>query len=142
MARGDLSLAAAGDFKRDRGRVLARLVARAAMRATLVHEAARRRDGLDDVVRFVTNVTEQADTRSWHLLPGDVEVMRLRLPAGAHALAVDVGGRRVPLGTVRVVPGRLGFVSARVWDAEGRRVTAFGVDGAAAGGEARGGGPL
>jgi hypothetical protein len=126
LARGDLSLAAAGDFKRDRGRVLARLVTRAALRAALAREAGRRHDGLDDVVRFVANATEHADTRSWHLLPGTLHVLRVRLPAGAHALAADVGGRRVSLGTVRVAPGGVRFVSARVWDAAAVRVTAFG----------------
>jgi hypothetical protein len=129
VARGDLSLAAAGDFKRDRGNVLARLVTRAALRAALVREAGRAHKGLDDVVRVLTNATEHADTRSWHLLPGEVRVLRVRLPAGAHPLAVDVGGRRVSLGTVRVAPGGVRFVSARVWDAAGLRVTAFGTEG-------------
>jgi hypothetical protein len=131
VARGDLSLAAAGDFKRDRGKVLTRLVTRAALRAALVREAGRKHRGLDDVVRAVTNATEHADTRSWHLLPGEVRVLRVRLPAGLHALAADVDGRRVPLGTVRVAPGAVRFVSARVWDAAGLRVTAFGTDGGA-----------
>jgi hypothetical protein len=129
VVRGDLSAAAAGDFKRDRGNVLARLVTRAAVRAALVREAGRAHKGLDDVVRVLTNATEHADTRSWHLLPGEVQVLRVRLPAGAHALAVDVGGRRVPLGTVRVAPGGVRFVSARVWDPAGLRVTAFGTEG-------------
>ena len=128
VVRGDLSLAAAGDFKRDRGKVLARLVTRAALRAALAREAGRTGRGLDDVVRVVTNATEQADTRSWHLLPGAVQVLRARMPAGAHALVVEAGGRRVALGTVRVAPGGVRFVSARVW--EGGRVTAFGTEGA------------
>jgi hypothetical protein len=131
VARGDLSLAAAGDFKRDRGRVLARLVTRAAVRAAVAREAGRKHRGLDDVVRLVSNAAEQADTRSWHLLPGELHVARVRLPAGAHALAADVGGRRVALGTVRVVPGGVRFVSARLWDAAGGRVTAFGAEPAA-----------
>jgi hypothetical protein len=140
VVRGDLSLAAAGDFKRDRGKVLARLVTRAALRASLAREAGRRHRGLDDVVRFVSNAAEQADTRSWHLLPGELQVARLRLPAGAHALAVEVGGRRVPLGTVRVAPGAVRFVSARVWDPAATRVTAFGTEGGPA--PARPGGAL
>jgi hypothetical protein len=108
--------------------VLARLVTRAALRAALVREAGRKHRGLDDVVRLVTDATEQADTRSWHLLPGELQVARVRLPAGAHALAVDAGGRRISLGTVRVAPGGVRFVSARVWDAAGARVTAFGAE--------------
>jgi hypothetical protein len=93
-----------------------------------VREAGRKHRGLDDVVRLAVNVTEQADTRSWHLLPGELQVLRMRLSAGAHALAVDVGGRRVPIGVVRVAPGSMHFVSARVWDPAGLRVTTFGTD--------------
>jgi hypothetical protein len=37
----------------------------------------------------------------------------------------------VSLGTVRVAPGAVRFVSARVWDAAGLRVTAFGTEAAA-----------
>jgi hypothetical protein len=98
------------------------------VRAALVREAGRKHRGLDDVVRLAVNVTEQADTRSWHLLPGELQVLRMRLSAGAHALAVDVGGRRVPIGVVRVAPGSMHFVSARVWDPAGLRVTTFGTD--------------
>jgi hypothetical protein len=93
VARGDLSLAAAGDFKRDRGKLLARLVTRAAVRAALVREAGRKHRGLDDVVRFATNVTEQADTRSWHLLPAEVQVVRLRSrPAPTRSPWTSEGG--------------------------------------------------
>lgn len=131
IVRGDLSGAAAGDFRRDRGKLLARLVARAAVRASLAEQAGRTHRELGDLVRALGNVTEHADTRSWHLLPGEVQMVRLRLPAGAHALAVDVGGRQVPIGTVRVAAGAVRFVSARVWDAGGYRVTAAGTENAA-----------
>jgi hypothetical protein len=127
VARGDLTAAAAGDFRRDRGALLARLVARSAVRAALADQAGRKHRELGDVVRSLGNAVEHADTRSWHLLPGEVRVVRLRLPAGEQALSLDVGGRRVPVGTVRVAAGGVRFVSVRVWDALGDRVTAAGV---------------
>jgi hypothetical protein len=133
VVRGDLTAAAGGDFRRDRGALLARLVTRSAARAALAAGAGRKHRELGDVVRTLGNVVEHADTRSWHLLPGAVQVVRLRLPAGEQALDVDVGGRRVPLGTVRVAAGGVRFVSVRLWDAGGERVTAAGVERPAAG---------
>ena len=36
-----------------------------------------------------TMLTERADTRAWHLLPGSISLVRLRLPAGTHDLTVE-----------------------------------------------------
>jgi len=63
-----------------------------------------------------TALLEQADTRSWHLLPGSIGMTRLRLPAGTHALSVPDGrGSSVDIGQVEVRPGRVTFVSARLF---------------------------
>lgn len=126
LVRGDLSLAVAADFKRDRSARLARLVARAALRASLVHSADRTDRSLGDLAAALGRAVERADTRSWHLLPADVQVVRLQLPPGPHSLALDVGGRQVALGTVRVQPRTVQVVSARVWDGAGARVTTAG----------------
>lgn len=119
VLRGDLSLAAAGDFKRDRARLLARLVARAAVRQTLVAQAGRKHRELGELAAALGSAVEHADTRSWHLLPGTIEIVRLRLPAGRHALHADVDGRLVPLGGVDVPRHGIAFLTARVWDGDG-----------------------
>jgi hypothetical protein len=116
VLRADLSLAAAGDFKRDRARLLTRLVARAALRQTLVAQAGRKHRELGDLAAALGSAVEHADTRSWHLLPGTIEVVRLRLPAGRHVLHADVDGRLVPLGGVDVPRQGIAFLSARLWD--------------------------
>jgi hypothetical protein len=64
---------------------------------------------------------EQADTRAWNLLPDQLGIARLQLPAGTHELAVRVPAgigaapRNLELGTVEVAAGELRFITARVW---------------------------
>ena len=64
-----------------------------------------------------TAVSERADTRSWSLLPGVVNMARLTLPAGKHDVTAkyygqsgDILGTRV-FKDVEVKPGRKAFVS-------------------------------
>ncbi|HUE74989.1 MAG TPA: hypothetical protein VMP01_29245 [Pirellulaceae bacterium] len=71
-----------------------------------------------DALGVAWEATENADTRSWSLLPDKIQVLRLELPAGEHQLALrpqDHGGR--PLGqgvtqTVAVMDGRNTYVLA------------------------------
>jgi hypothetical protein len=87
--------------------LVARTVARAAAKLALTRgiedELREKDDAAADLFALVGNltaaVTEQADTRSWTLLPGTIEVARVRVPTGATALHVEVTGRsiRVPL---------------------------------------------
>ena len=115
LLRADLSDAVAADFRRDRNWLVTRLVARAAVRQVVVAQARRRARPLGDLVASLGSMVEQADTRSWHLLPARLEVLRLRLPAGAQPLAVDVGGRTRQLGVVPVVAGGLTLFPVRLW---------------------------
>lgn len=114
------------DFSDQRGAMIARTVFRAASKMVLSHtaedavgerdETAGRIVGL--LVNLGTLLTERADTRSWHLLPGTVSMVRLRLPAGTHDLAIEgdgLLGRDTDLGEVTVRPGRTTFVAHRVW---------------------------
>ena len=117
LLRGDLSLAVAADFKRDRAARLARLVARAILRASLVRSADRSDRSLGDLTAAFGAAIERADTRSWHLLPADLQVVRLHLPPGTHTLALDVDGQQVALGALRVQPRTVQVVSTRLWNA-------------------------
>jgi hypothetical protein len=68
-----------------------------------------------DAVGVAWEATESADTRCWGLLPREIQVLRLELPAGTHALSLHpaAGGRPIGRGaleTVEIVDGRNTFV--------------------------------
>jgi uncharacterized protein len=136
----DISELLAGDYRRDRGAILTRTIARGVAKyatSRAVEEAAEalaRKDKDKDkdkddsgaravgtVARVLTNIAtsaiERADTRMWSLLPGSVSVIRLRLPAGVHELMVDAGGAsQLTLPGVRVRAGQSVLLSARLWN--------------------------
>ena len=73
---------------------------------------------LFDVAGVVWEATESADTRCWGLLPDKIQVLRIELPAGRHALTLQsLGASGYPLGRpatreIEVVDGRSTFVLA------------------------------
>lgn len=122
----DLSAGVRSDFNDQRADMIARTVLRAATKmvigAGLEEAVAKDNEAARDLVGALANLgaalTERADTRSWHLLPGSVSLMRLRLPAGEHQLELEMGeegGRALSLGTVEVEPGRLRVLTHRMW---------------------------
>jgi uncharacterized protein len=119
----DLSRSVISDFEADRALLVARTIARGTAKLALTKAAERQLEERNEaaarligLVGNVTNVlTERADTRSWHLLPAGISVVRLELPAGSHELSIDAGGRNVALGVVTVRPGSLTVVPARGW---------------------------
>ena len=149
MLNASLSDALAADYRRDRGAIMTRTVARAvskylaarAMEAAVA--AAAKQDDAGDgkkkkknddaakaagvVARIFTSAAatalERADTRAWALLPGTVSVVRMRIPAGTHELLVDAAGtRQLSLPSVVVRAGRTTVVSARLWNESGQGV--------------------
>lgn len=128
VARLDVSAAAHRDFEAERPAILARMVVRAAAKLGLSHslgEAVGNTDeGAGKLVGVLSNLetmlTERADTRAWHLLPGSVAMVRLRLPPGTHDLYLEADGSRTgsggaSLGSVEVRSGTTTFVSTRIW---------------------------
>lgn len=68
-----------------------------------------------DAVGVAWEATEAADTRCWGLLPREIQVLRLELPAGTHQLSFQpaADGRLVGRGaqhTVEIVDGRNTFL--------------------------------
>lgn len=131
-----ISDALAADYRRDRSAILSRTLTRAVTKylaARAVEAAAeaasgdkkkkKKSDGKEAagaVARMLTNAAttafERADTRSWSLLPGQVTMLRMRIPAGTHEILVDAAGvRQLSLPAVGVVRGRTTIVSARLW---------------------------
>ena len=129
----DLSDAVVADYRRRRAQVLARTVARAAAKYVVTKQAEKKHGEVGEwVASLGANALERADTRSWHLLPGQIAVTRLTLPVGRHRLSAELAAedakgpsasRRVDLGEVEVRPGRVTFVTTRVWRADGRMET-------------------
>ncbi|MFW6089921.1 MAG: hypothetical protein ACODAB_09215 [Gemmatimonadota bacterium] len=134
LMSADLSGAVVHDFNRKAPGILVKSIARAAVKYTVVQEleeGARKEDEtLGDVAAVVGNVvaalTERADTRSWTLLPAQLQLVRLDLPPGEHPIRVAIDGegsvsddsaaeRVLELGTVEVRPGRTTVLSTRVW---------------------------
>lgn len=74
-----------------------------------------------DVVGVAWEATETADTRSWGLLPDQVQVLRLELPAGEHRLTLQPSDESTTCGPpeeviVPVVDGRNSYVLANFPD--------------------------
>jgi len=124
---GSVSRAVTDEFEDMLGGILIKAVARTALKYELARGIEKELDEeseiLGDIAFLTANAAaalfERADTRSWHLLPDEVSVVRLRLPPGAHALALEVetggGTLLIDLGEVAVRNGGVRVLSARVW---------------------------
>lgn len=133
---GNLSLVMREELEDERPAMLTRLVLRGVTKYLVTHEVeekVEKKHGdtagflLGRLANFAANQLEQADTRSWSLLPDRVSMLRLRLPAGTHSVRMEVIGEDGQssfrdLGEVRIEAGRLAVVRERVWavDAEER----------------------
>jgi hypothetical protein len=124
----DVSASVARDFGDERASLLARAIGRGAVKLALTRAAEKKAGKSDEtagrIIGALANagavLLEQADTRSWHLLPARIGIVRLRLPAGEQRVRLDAGRssgdpRAIDLGTVDVRAGRITIVSARTW---------------------------
>ena len=127
----DLCNAVANDFRRQRGAALARGIARAGIKLALAKTAEKEAEDkkgafagqMAKITMNAINVlTERPDLRQWRLLPGEISVVRLTLPAGRHELAMDYVAspgapiRRLVIGATEIVAGKIAFATTRVWD--------------------------
>ena len=71
--------------------------------------------GLGGLVALALYAADQADTRSWNLLPKDLEIARVEVPAGTYTVTLKtIGGPgALPPKTVQVKKGEKIFVSFR-----------------------------
>lgn len=112
--------AANADERRDRLAMLARATARAGAKYA-VSKAVR--DGKGETAGTLADyggsLLERADVRSWHLLPQTVELLRARVPVGAHVVRVvlteGASSRAIELGRVVVRAGMVTIVPHREW---------------------------
>lgn len=127
--RSNVSAAVAEDFRRQQPLLLAKSLLRALTKhavASTVRKGVKEEDeALGELAGLVANaglsLLEQADTRSWHLVPAELSVVRLRLPAGEQELSVEVppevrqAGRALEAGPVDVPAGGVTVLSLRSW---------------------------
>lgn len=103
--------------------ILARAVVRRVVKKGALYAA---KDALDvspwvslafDVGGVVWEATESADTRCWGLLPDQIQVLRVELPAGEHRVGLRAGDGYGPIGeiyqhTARIADGRNTYLLA------------------------------
>jgi uncharacterized protein len=129
----DVSARLVRDLEAERLAILSRMVARGLIKyaATQGAEGQAEKKGGELLGRLVGaftnaagNALEQADTRTWSLLPDQIAMSRVRLPAGEHELKIELVGTGgavrevIDLGRVAVRPGETVFLSRRVWGSE------------------------
>ena len=122
--------AAIADERRDRLAMLTRAAARAGAKYILAKAAKDKKGELaGTLANYGASLLERVDVRSWHLLPQEVELIRVKLPAGTRTVRLEVtdGGiaRTIELGSVTVLPGALTIETLRLWrDGHGAAVIA------------------
>jgi hypothetical protein len=112
--------ASAVDERRERLGFVTRAVARAAAKYA-VTKAVKDRKGevAGTIAELGANLLERADVRSWHLLPQELELIRLRVPPGTRVLWLEVGSgttaRQLQIPNVAVKAGSVTIVPVRIW---------------------------
>jgi hypothetical protein len=114
--------ASAADARRESAAIARRAMARAAVKYTAVKAVNEKKGWFAGLLAsFGASLLERADVRSWHLLPSEVTLVRLRLPAGPQRVTLRIGEgaqtRTVEVGTVRVRAGSVELAPARLWQA-------------------------
>ncbi len=120
LLSADLSGAVISEFNGRAPGILVKAVARAAVKYTVVQGLADDSEVAQVVGNAVMALLERADTRSWTLLPSNLHILRLQVPAGIHQVLVefDVDGFTSPpliLDGVKVEADRVTVISARAW---------------------------
>ena len=112
--------ATAVDQRRELGAIITRAAARAAAKYVVV-KAVRDKKGeaAGTLANLGASLLERADVRSWHLLPSELTLVRLRMPAGPQRVTLRIGQgtqtRTVNIGTVLVRAGSVTLAPVRLW---------------------------
>jgi hypothetical protein len=114
--------ASAADARRESAAIARRAALRAATKYTIVKTADEKKGWFAGLLaNFGVSLLERADVRSWHLLPSEITLVRLRLPAGPQRVTLRIGEgvqtRTVDAGTVLVRAGSVALAPVRLWQA-------------------------
>jgi len=112
----DVAAVAEETLEHDKPLILARAVARAALKLEASKKADKEDDALGMMVNIAGVVSERADTRSWSTLPGRIYLARLPLAAGRHQIHVELTGGIAGVAAARdydveLAPGQKRFLS-------------------------------
>ncbi|MGH8402411.1 MAG: COG3014 family protein, partial [Gammaproteobacteria bacterium] len=92
-------------------------LARNVTRQIAANQADKKGEGYGILLSFAGAVVDQPDTRLWNTLPDDIQLARLRLPAGSYNVTVRLNGRgggvvnSEILANVVINPGQITFVT-------------------------------
>ncbi|MBW3627976.1 MAG: hypothetical protein KY464_01650 [Gemmatimonadetes bacterium] len=127
---GDLTAMMHREMEQRRAAMLTRLVARGVVKYLLSREVEKKSEEkggeaagflMGRLANFAANRLEQADLRSWSLLPDRISMVRTRLPEGVHRVRIEtlgadgqVTGVR-DLGEVTIRPNETLVLGQRVW---------------------------
>ncbi len=112
----DIDRLARSALDEDMPLVMARAIARAVVKYQSQKKATEQ-DALAGFLLTVTNLaTERADTRSWTTLPQEIQMARVMLPAGEHAVSIEIlnaAGRVIDVieTTIDIEPMKRSFVT-------------------------------
>jgi hypothetical protein len=119
--------AVTADEQRERASILTRATARAAAKY-VVTKAVKDKKGevAGSIANIGASLMERADIRSWHLLPQEISLLRVSVPAGQHSLQVAIGAEsaRVDVGAVSVRAGLTTIAAVRLWTEPARALIA------------------
>ncbi|MCC6209112.1 MAG: hypothetical protein IT488_13310, partial [Gammaproteobacteria bacterium] len=112
----DVAAVAEETLEHDKPLILARAVARAALKLEASEKADKKDDSLGMMVNIAGVLSERADTRSWSTLPGRIYLARLPLAAGNHEVHVELTGGYADVIAARdyaveLAPGEKRFIS-------------------------------
>jgi Uncharacterized protein conserved in bacteria len=112
--------ASAVDERRERTALAVRAAARAAAKFAVTKAIEEKKGEVaGKLANLGASLLERADVRSWHLLPQEISLIRVRVPAGTRAVRLQAGEgwavRTVELGNVVVRRGEMSIVPVRLW---------------------------
>jgi hypothetical protein len=106
----DIGRMAEEQFDAVRPQVVAKAIIRRAVKKGILYGAKEFTDanpwiGLAmDIGGIIWEATETADTRCWNLLPAEIQVARIELPAGEHNLTLQTSSRVYSLSSFGYIP--------------------------------------
>ncbi len=113
----DINQIAVKDLDDRKGRILLKAAARAAAKQVAIHQIANTskdresRELIITLFNIVNIFLEQADTRSWRTLPGEIYLTRVYVPPGTYDVAVGAcHGAGRPMKKLRVSAGKTRYI--------------------------------
>jgi uncharacterized protein len=93
---------------------LTRQALRAGAKEAIAQKAGKENEYAEILTRVVLFLLENADTRSWETLPGNLTLARIKLEEGTHDITISSGGSEtVKLEDVQITAGRSVYRSVR-----------------------------